>query len=130
SFARYSDYDGNTTLPMQGGGAPAGPDHETLGGGPYNDAALPPPPPHPTYPNAIYYCSQNIAGDAECSRSDAGGLTFGPGVPLFSVAQCTGGIHGHVKVAPDGTVYVPNTSCATGNGTAGSAGATHHSPPP
>jgi Big-like domain-containing protein len=121
SFAAYSDDDGNTTLPMQGGGAPAGPDHETLGGGPYNDAALPPPPPHPSYPNAIYYCSQNIAGDAECSRSDDGGLTFGPGVPLFNVAQCTGGIHGHVKVGPDGTVYVPNTSCATGNGTAGIA---------
>ena len=119
SFASFSDDDGGNWTPMQGGGFPAGPDHETLGGGPYNDAALPPPPPHPAYPGgAIYYCSQNIAGDAECSRSDDGGLTFGPGVPIFSLAQCTGGIHGHVKVAPDGTVYVPNSSCATGMGTA------------
>ncbi len=121
SFAAYSDDDGNTTTPMQGGGSPAGPDHETLGAGPYNDAALPPPPPHPLYPNAVYYCSQNIAAEAECSRSDDGGQSFGPGVPLFNVAQCTGSIHGHVKVAPDGTVYVPNSSCATGNGTAGIA---------
>jgi hypothetical protein len=121
SFAAYSDDDGNSTLPIQGGGDPAGPDHETLGAGPFNDAALPPPPPHPAYANAVYYCSQNIAGDAECSRSDDGGISFGPGVPLFNVAQCTGGIHGHVKVAPDGTVYVPNSSCATGNGTAGIA---------
>jgi VCBS repeat-containing protein len=121
SFAAYSDDGGASWTPMQGGGAPAGPDHETLGAGPYNNAALPPPPPHPTYQNAVYYCSQNIAGDAECSRSDDGGLTFGPGVPLFNVAQCTGGIHGHVKVAPDGTVYVPNSSCATGLGTAGIA---------
>src|SRR6478672_11336353 len=117
SFAAYSDDDGNTWMPMQGGGFPAGPDHETLGGGPYNAS-----PPTHTYANAIYYCSQNIAGDAECSRSDDGGVTFGPGVVIFqNLQQCTGGIHGHVKVAPDGTVYVPNSTCAAGDATAGFA---------
>ncbi|HWW77012.1 MAG TPA: sialidase family protein, partial [Pyrinomonadaceae bacterium] len=75
-----------------------------------------PPPPHPLYPNAIYYCSQNIVGGAECSRSDDGGLTFGPGIDIFTPTQCYGGIHGHVKVGPDGTVYVPNSSCTSGTG--------------
>jgi hypothetical protein len=116
SLAAFSDDDGNSWTPMQGGGSPAGPDHETLGGGPFNNSAVPAPPPHPLYPNAIYYCSQNIAGGAECSRSDDGGLTFGPGVDIFTPTQCYGGIHGHVKVAPDGTVYVPNSSCTSGNG--------------
>ena len=79
---------------------------ETLGGGPYAGT----PPATASYPasgtkNAIYYCSQNIVAEAQCSRSDDGGVTFGPGVPIFSPSQCTGGIHGHVKVAPDGTVY-------------------------
>lgn len=121
SLMAFSDDDGNSFTPAQGGGAPAGPDHETLGGGPYNVNATPAPPPHPLYANAVYYASQNIAGEAEVSRSDDGGLTFGPAVVLFNPAQCTGGIHGHIKVAPDGTVYVPNSSCSTGGGINGVA---------
>ena len=35
SLAAFSDDDGNSWTPMQGGGSPAGPDHETLGGGPF-----------------------------------------------------------------------------------------------
>jgi hypothetical protein len=121
SNASFSDTDGNAWTNFVAGGAPAGPDHETFGGGPYNNAAIPPPPPHPLYPNAIYYCSQNVAGGAECSRSDDGGLTFGPGVDIFNPVECYGGIHGHVKVGPDGTVYVPNSSCSAGTGSQGVA---------
>jgi len=121
STAAYSDDDGKSWIPIDGGGFPAGPDHETLGGGPYNNAAVPPPPPHPLYANAVYYCSQNIVGGAECSRSDNGGVTFGPGVDIFNPVQCYGGIHGHVKVSPDGTVYVPNSSCSAGTGSQGTA---------
>ena len=118
SLGSYSDDDGTSYLPGGNGGPGAGPDHETLGGGPYAS----PIPPNKTgsYPNAIYYCSQNIVAEAQCSRSDDGGQTFGPGVPIFTPSQCTGGIHGHVKVARDGTVYVPNSSCGT-IGTAGVA---------
>jgi PKD repeat protein len=112
SLGSYSDDDGGSYLPGGNGGPGQGPDHETLGGGPYS-ANQPVPIQHPNYPNAIYYCSQNIVAEAQCSRSDNGGQTFGPGVPIYSPAQCTGGIHGHVKVAPDGTVYVPNSSCGT-----------------
>jgi hypothetical protein len=117
----FSDNDGNSYTPGEGGSPPAGPDHETLGGGPYSTQGVGGlAPPHPTYANAIYYCSQNIAAEAECSRSDDGGLTFGPGVTIFNPAQCLGSIHGHVKVAPNGTVYVPNASCGAG-GAAGVA---------
>jgi hypothetical protein len=34
-------------------------------------------------------------------------------VPIYTAIQC-GGLHGHVKVAPDGTVYVPNHNCGGG----------------
>jgi PKD repeat protein len=109
----YTDDDGTSHTPSQGGGVPQGPDHETLGGGPYNPNSTPPPPPNAVYANAVYYCTQNIAPEAECSRSDDGGVTFGPGVPIYQNPQaCTGSIHGHVKVATDGTVYVPNFSCS------------------
>jgi PKD domain/Divergent InlB B-repeat domain len=108
----YTDDDGASHTQTQGGGIPQGPDHETVGGGPYNPNSTPPPPPNAVYANAIYYCTQNIVAEAECSRSDDGGLTFGPGVPIYqNLTQCTGSIHGHVKVARDGTVYVPNYSC-------------------
>src|SRR2546423_7320484 len=114
SAGSYSDTDGNSYLPGGTGGPGQGPDHETLGGGPYSGT----PPATASYPatgtkNAIYYCSQNIVAEAQCSRSDDGGQTFGPGIAIFTPTQCTGGIHGHVKVAPDGTVYVPNSSCGT-----------------
>jgi uncharacterized repeat protein (TIGR01451 family) len=117
SLGGFSDNDGNSYTPGGNGGPGQGPDHETLGGGPYNLNSTPPPPPQVVAygsPNAIYYCSQNIVAEAQCSRSDNGGQSFGPGVPIFTPTQCTGGIHGHVKVAPDGTVYVPNSSCGAG----------------
>jgi hypothetical protein len=119
----YSDDDGNTWFPTQGSGQPAGVDHQTVGGGPY---ASPAPLARTSYPHAIYYCSQDIA-IAFCSRSDDGGLTFGPGVPIYlfttvngverPVAPGTcGGLHGHVRVSPDGTVYVPNVRCMDASG--------------
>jgi hypothetical protein len=109
SITVFSDTDGNSWTQSQGGGIPSGVDHQSLGAGPYNPNSTPPPPPHSLYPNAVYYCSQDSA-TAFCARSDDGGLTFGVGVPIYNSTQC-GGLHGHVKVAPDGTVYVPNGSC-------------------
>src|SRR5207244_3088876 len=60
------------------------------------------------YPHAVYYCSQDLV-TAFCLRSDDGGATFGPPVATYT-SQC-GGLHGHVEVAPAGTVYLPNNSC-------------------
>jgi hypothetical protein len=118
----FTDNDGDMWLPTQGSGQPAGVDHQTVGAGSY---AVPAPPVH-TYPHAIYYCSQDIV-TAFCSRSDDGGLTFGPGVPIYFFASVNGvdrpiapgtcgGLHGHVRVSPDGTAYVPNEKCMDANG--------------
>jgi len=110
----FSDNDGVSWSPapfLQGPASAV--DHETIGGGHYNPNSVPPAPPHPTYANAVYYCSQDIAA-AFCARSDNGGVGLGTQVPLYTLEQC-GGLHGHVKVASDGTVYVPNRSCLGGN---------------
>jgi hypothetical protein len=106
SLSCYTDNDGNTWTPTTGGGVGQGVDHQSIGGGPFAPGLVVS---APAYPHAIYYCSQSLAA-ATCARSDNGGLTFGPSVPVYTLAQC-GGLHGHVKVAPDGTVYLPNKSC-------------------
>ena len=41
-----------------------------------------------------------------------------PAVPIYNLTQCVG-IHGHVKVAPDGTAYVPNKNCGGSQGRRG-----------
>ncbi len=116
SRAAYTDDDGDNYFPSQGCGVPAGVDHQTVGGGPYSSITAPPPP-HLTYPNTVYYCSQSGTNEASCARSDNGGFSFGPAVPIYTIS-CVG-IHGHIKVAPDGTAYVPNSDCSSGvNGTA------------
>ena len=108
SFTCYTDNDGASWSPSQGGGVPSGVDHQTLGGGAYSASGLGGLPTS-TYPHAVYYCSQDIAS-AFCALSRDGGTTFGAGVPTYSLLDC-GGIHGHVKVAPDGTAYLPNRAC-------------------
>jgi hypothetical protein len=120
----FTDNDGLPTTMSPAGWTPSGPngigsgvDHETIGGGIYNPNSTPPPPPHPAYANAVYYCSQegvpNSGPPSFCSRSDDGGMTFGPSIPTTNppVNVC-GGLHGHVKVSPvDGTVYLPFNEC-------------------
>jgi hypothetical protein len=107
----YTDDDGTTWVPDQTGGLASAVDHETIGAGIYH-SPVPARPPGTVYPYAVYYCSQDIAA-ALCSRSDDGGLTYGPSVAIYSLASC-GGVHGHVKVSPaDGTVYVPNLDCTS-----------------
>ncbi|MDQ6809536.1 MAG: hypothetical protein M3Z64_08975, partial [Verrucomicrobiota bacterium] len=106
--------DGDVYTPSKGSGIGSGVDHQTVGGGPYRTdlMAVPPvvPPPHPAYPNAVYYCSQALV-DASCARSDDGGITYGASTVTYS-SEC-GGLHGHVKVGPDGVVYLPNKGCGT-----------------
>jgi PKD repeat protein len=90
-------------------------DHETVGAGPY-PAALSSLSNSLNKGHAVYYCGQNNLGAAFCSRSDDGGLNFGKSIAVNvdAVAGCTAAIHGHVKVAPDGTVYLPNGLCGGG----------------
>jgi len=109
SLLAYTDDDGATWTPAQINPPDGSYDHQTVGGGPY--PASVPLGNAINKGSAIYYCSQ--AGvTAFCSRSDTGGLTFNRSFPIYnSLLDGCGGIHGHVKVAPDGTVYVPNRGC-------------------
>src|SRR5205823_9263137 len=105
-----SDDNGETWTPALSGSIGSGVDHQGLGVGPYPTLPVPIVP-TPVYQNAVYYCSQDVA-TAFCARSDDGGLTYNANVPIYDSAtsKCVG-LHGHPKVAPDGTVYVPNKGC-------------------
>src|SRR5204863_278976 len=73
----------------------------------------------PIYQDAVYYCAQN-GFNASCALSLDGGLTFGPGAYISNTptnspgdpfgGACSG-LHGHLKVGPDGTAYVPIKGC-------------------
>ena len=113
SLMAYTDDDGASWLPSQGSGINSGVDHQTLGAGPFAPGVLKT---AASYPRIVYYCSQDIA-TAQCATSLDGGRTFGVAVPIYNITECSG-IHGHVKVAPDGTAYVPNRSCGNSQGVA------------
>src|SRR5207302_7111260 len=99
-----TDNDGDSFIPSDGV-IPSDMDHETIGGGPYHSPLT-----GTVYPNAIYYASQSVA-EARAFRSDNGGFLFSQAAaPMYTTADC-GGLHGHIKVAPDGTAYVPNNAC-------------------
>ena len=108
SLSAFTDDDGETWQISQGSGINSGVDHQTIGGGrmPNGLSSL-----DATYKNAVYYAAQDIAV-AEFAMSLDGGRTYGPAIPMYSIADCAG-IHGHIKVSPvDGTAYVPLASCA------------------
>jgi hypothetical protein len=115
SLFEFTDDDGVTYQQgAKGSGVGSGVDHQTVGGGAYAknpdgsykgvNAG-----PTTTYLNAVYYASQQV-GYANLARSDNGGTNFGPAIPMYDLTSCSG-LHGHIKVANDGTIYVPNRSC-------------------
>jgi hypothetical protein len=105
SLMAFSDNDGASWFQNPiGCGLAAGADHQTVGGGAFAPGLS-----GAGYPDTVYYCAQAIA-TAQCSLSINGGISFNPAVPIYTALQC-GGLHGHIKAAPDGTVYVPNADC-------------------
>ncbi len=110
----FSDNDGDTWVPLAASPPNGGTDHETIGSGPYpaSLSALSTP---VNQGEAVYYCSQTFPlGPAACQRSDTLGANYGPGVFAYfgnGITQCHG-LHGHVHVAPDGTVWLPVNQCA------------------
>jgi hypothetical protein len=62
------------------------------------------------YPNVVYYCVNRLV-DSACATSLNGGASFGPMVPVWDATKGCGGLHGHVKTAPDGNVYLPKAQC-------------------
>src|SRR5204862_2140686 len=96
SIGAYTDDDGKSWTPAaKACQSPPAVDHETIGAGPF----APPAPSGAAYPNAVYYCSQNVFY-AACGLSLDGGNTYGAASPMFNSSDCFG-LHGHVKVGPD-----------------------------
>ncbi len=87
-------------------------DHETIGGGPMSTQVTTLTMGLAPSTRIYYYCTQGIA-DAGCQASVDNGQSFVETGKMYNISQC-GGLHGHIKVAPDGTAYVPNKNC---NGT-------------
>jgi len=84
-------------------------DHETIGGGPMATQVTTLTQGLAPSTHIYYYCTQGIA-DAGCQASLDGGQSFVETGKMYTLSQC-GGLHGHIKVAPDGTAYVPNKNC-------------------
>jgi hypothetical protein len=107
SLMAFSDDDGASWFQNPVGcGIASGADHQTIGGGPFAPGLVGP---TTAYPDAVYYCAQAVA-TAQCALSQNGGVSFNPAVPIYNATQC-GGLHGHIKVGPNGTAYVPNADC-------------------
>jgi len=78
-------------------------------------------PASPVYGKTIYVCMNQVA-QTNCERSLDGGLTFQQATPPFqgvdlsegsgdpTNAVCSG-LVGHLKAAPDGTLYLPRDQC-------------------
>lgn len=124
----WSDDDGTNWTQVGLGAGNGGADHETIATGPYPNiipfniggaSALNNPANPVTRGHASYYCSQDIVGPAACYRSDTLGVSWGPLITLpytGSGAQGCGGLHGHIHVAPDGTVWLPVNQCNSHQG--------------
>ena len=107
----YSDDDGDNWIPIGAGPPSGGADHETIGTGPF--------PPGSSLANTVnhgintIYCSQDIVGPAMCQRSLDLGASWGPGVPAYtgSGTEGCGGLHGHARFSPNGTIWLPTKDC-------------------
>ena len=114
----YSDNDGDLWVPLAVSPPSGGTDHETIASGPF-PASLATLSTAANQGEAVYYCSQTWPlGPATCQRSDTLGASYGPGVFAYygnGITKCEG-LHGHVHVAPDGTVWLPVNQCAGNQG--------------
>ena len=121
SLTSFSDDGGASWTPSQGCGLATLLDHQSLGAGPFHSPVAA----TPVGPDAVYYCAQN-GYSASCAVSFDGGVTFGPGSPTQntpandpndpdSQIAAEGGacsaLHGHLRVAPDGTAFLPLKGC-------------------
>ncbi len=111
----YTDNDGELWTPI-GAAPPGGADHQTLSSGPLPSmfSILTTPLNQGQY---VLYCSQDLVGSL-CQRSLDLGSSYTPSVPATgpgaSNSQGCGGLHGHARIAPDGTAWLPDNSCSNG----------------
>jgi PKD repeat protein len=104
TWISFTDDDGASWVgnPMDCGTIPVN-DHIKLGSGPWVGTEHPLNE-NPVYPRAVYFCMNKLV-TVECCTSVDGGLTFTICRPAGS-----GGLHGAISTAPDGTVFVPPRS--------------------
>jgi hypothetical protein len=106
SVQAYSDDFGSTwTQSALGCAAGISFDHQTVGTG--RPTTIPA---GPLYKNLVYYCTNDLVA-LQCGASTDGGLTYGPSHPVFGPDDTCSPIVGHLKSAPDGTVYVMPDGC-------------------
>lgn len=107
----FTDDDATSFTLSTGCGPGSAFDHQTVGFGPYVEGSPLVKNPLTDYPNVVYYCAQDVV-TAKCSMSTDGGITFPVTGVVYTTAECQlGGIFGHIKAAPDGTVYLPPRYC-------------------
>ena len=104
SILSYTDNDGASWTPMSNSCTTGTIDHETIGSGPWVSGILS----ASTYSRAVYYCAQ--LSIAQCSVSNNGGLSFGPGVNV-PCGYINPGLHGSVHVGPNGHAWLPFKDC-------------------
>lgn len=110
TWVAWSDDDGESWLgnPWDCGPLPVN-DHIKLGTGPWVQEGLNAYAElganSPLYDTAVYFCYNKLAG-VFCYTSFDGGASFPVGGLVIGLAG-SGGLHGAITTAPDGTVYVP-----------------------
>ena len=114
----YTDNDGDSYTQV-GAAPPDGADHQTIGTGPFPASLAPLLTTPLNNGKFVLYCSQDLVG-SNCQRSLDNGISYanpnpatGPGT-LNS--QGCGGLHGHTRIAPDGTAWLPDKSCGSKQG--------------
>ncbi len=120
----YTDDDGDNWI--HGGTGIAGADHQTIVSGFY-------PPNSPfevvartagygqkntagtvTKGKAVYFCSQDLV-PGSCVRSDDGGNSWSAPQVAYDGSVCSN-LHGHLKIALDGSAYLPIKGCGAQQG--------------
>lgn len=85
-------------------------DHQTVGGGPFASPLFSTDP--LGYPDNAVYCAQAVVS-AQCGQSTDGGRVWTLATPVYTLLDC-GGLHGHIRVGPNGEWYLPNPGCNGG----------------
>ncbi len=113
----YTDNDGDSWIDIGIAPPSGGVDHQTIGTGPF-PASIPGATPQ-NKGQYVLYCTQNLVGSV-CQRSLTLGTSFENGQvatgPGASNSQGCGGLHGHVRIAPDGSAWMPDKSCGSKQG--------------
>lgn len=116
AWLSWSDDEGDSWKPSPVSCGLPGIDHQKFASGPWSDSSplKPLASANPLYANHVSYCYNKIGGTF-CAISADGGIHFeadnlvdlAPQASAVATDRSCGGINGHQKYGPDGTIYVP-----------------------